>query len=62
MKRDTPTPTQRIWILADAYVEPEQFVEWPRRRGTWLQRRMAEVKLKEQNNDSTQATKGSSLR
>jgi hypothetical protein len=45
-----PTPTQTIWLLADAYREPaviDQGLSWPRPATTWLQRRLAELKQQE---------------
>ena len=47
-----PTPTQRIFMLADAYREPElidQSLSWPRPTSTWLQRRLAELKQQEKD-------------
>jgi len=48
------TNTQKIWLLADAYVEPEENLpSWQRpARRTWLQERLRKVREDEHGKDT----------
>lgn len=40
-----PTATQRIFLLAKSYREPDDYPPaWRRPKGTWLQKRLIEIK------------------
>lgn len=49
------TPMQRVFALAQTYVEPDpldETVRWPVPRDTWLQRRRRELAMKEEGGDN----------